>query len=200
MKFKCSFQLSAGVFLILVQLLLACSSPAGKESTREDKKEVIVTPAEAYNNYIVGLQDTIATGFMKLAASLARDDANDMQMEYERLGKSLSFSLNALQKLEKFNGDDSLKKAAEELILFYQSVYENEYRRILAIRTSPQGYSMETEKEMVKLSEDISVKEMVEDEKFLRAQAAFARKNNMQLIENPLQRSIDTIGVTYGGN
>jgi hypothetical protein len=145
-----------------------------------------------YNDKIVGYQNDVVTEMLNLNESINLDNSTHASIEAQRLQllKTAQRSVSDTQKMPAFEGNTELRDAAVSLFKFYEGIIRNEYKQMIDII-----YKEEiTEDDLATLNAlvaRITEDEIAFDERFEKAQSAFARVHGLDLIENELQEEID---------
>ena len=145
--------------------------------------------AAAYNDYIVGRQSTLIKNVLKFGEA-AKVNLDSAEALLDKFIPETERVITELKGMPLWKGDSSLRNAAVQSFTFYKRVFEEDYRRILAIRKDENA----GENEIIELNaiiEKISKEEEKFDKTFRNAQKDFAQKNKMKLIKNDLQKKID---------
>jgi hypothetical protein len=157
-------------------------------ATAAQTKEPIV-----YNDKIVGYQNDVVNEMLNLNASINQEGSTHASIEAQRLQllKTAQRSISDTQKMQAFEGNSELRDAAVSLFKFYDGVIRTEYKQMIDII-----YKEEiTEDDLTELNAlvvRITEEEITFDERFKKAQSAFARTHGLDLIENELQDEIDS--------
>lgn len=153
-----------------------------------------ITDPVVYNDKIVDYQNDIITAMLELSGSVGSDGYTLEMCEEIRLKtlKIANQSIAGVNKMQAFNGNDDLRKAALQLFQFYERIISNDYKDVMEI-----VYKEDVSDEDIARLEELSVK-VTEDETaldlvFEEAQIAFAEKNGFDLKENELQEDIDDL-------
>lgn len=150
------------------------------------------TDPVAYNDKIVNYQNQVVAGMLSLNESINIETTTHESIEKLRLElvKTAQSSISGTQKMPGFDGSTELRDAAVALFKFYEDVIQDEYKQMIDII-----YKEEiTEDDYANLTiilERVTQEEVAFDERFQNAQAAFARKHGLELIDNELQEEID---------
>ena len=150
-----------------------------------------MTPVE-YNDTIIKEQAKIIELMFDLVAKIETDLDGCEAVRLKTIVQCDS-SIQFVSKMEPFDGDASLKKTALDLFNFYKKAYQNEYKEMIAILQLGDKITAEDMARMTSLNEELAKKETSFDNAFQGAQAAFARKNNIMIEDNKLQKKIDNI-------
>ena len=149
--------------------------------------------AVEYNDKIVNCQNDI--GYKMLAIGeyvgsgeeTTKEEASNLR---EIALKAAKKAVSDLEKMGAYSGDDAMRQAALNLFRFYENILTNEYAQMVDILYKEDFTDADSE-QLGLLVQVVSEKEAPFDEKFQDAQVAFAKKNGLELEENPLQEKID---------
>jgi hypothetical protein len=150
-----------------------------------------MTPVE-YNDAIIGEQTKIYKIMLRMADYFSKDlkKADKVRLELvDQCQKSIDF----LKKLPAYEGDKDFRDAGVALFTFYKEISEKEYKEIIDILKKEQIEPADVEV-LRKLEEQITKREKPLDDAFQAAQQAFAKKHNLSLYENEIQKEIDKLG------
>ena len=150
-----------------------------------------MTPIE-YNDTIIKEQAKIIELMFDLVAKIETDLDGCEAVRLKTIVQCDS-SIQVVSKMEPFDGDASLKNTALDLFHFYKKAYENEYKEMIQILQLKENITPEDLARMTTLNEELAKKESTLDAAFQGAQAAFAKKNNIMIEDNKLQKKIDNI-------
>jgi hypothetical protein len=150
------------------------------------------TDPVVYNDKIVAYQNDIVSGMLNLNEAINVETSTRESIETLRvqLVKTAQTSIANTQKMSAFEGSSELRDAAVALFKFYEGVIKDEYRQMIDILYKEDI----TEEDFVNLDnllQRVTEEEVAYDERFQNAQAAFAEKHGLELMENELQEEID---------
>ena len=150
-----------------------------------------MTPVE-YNDTIIKEQAKIIELMFELVAKI---ETNLDECEAVRLKTIVQCdsSIQLVSKMEPFDGDASMRNTALDLFKFYKKAYENEYKEMIAILQLGDEITADDMARITLLNEELAKKETTFDAAFQGAQSAFAKKNNILIEDNKLQKKIDNI-------
>ena len=150
-----------------------------------------MTPVE-YNDTIIKEQAKIIELMFDLVAKIETDLDGCEEVRLKTIVQCDS-SIQFVSKMEPFDGDASMKNTALDLFNFYKKAYQNEYKEMIEILQLGDKITAEDMARMTSLNEELAKKETSFDSAFQGAQAAFAKKNNILIEDNKLQKKIDNI-------
>ena len=148
-----------------------------------------MTPVE-YNDTIIKEQAKIIELMFDLVAKIEKDLDGCEAVRLKTIVQCDS-SIQFVSKMEPFDGDASLKNTALDLFNFYKKAYQNEYKEMIEILQLGDKITAEDMARITLLNEELAKKETSFDNAFQGAQAAFARKNNIMIEDDKLQKKID---------
>lgn len=145
-----------------------------------------------YNDYIVEQQNKIGEKIIVFNEQMALDNMtyDKILPYYNALLSTTKDALDKLNKLEAFEKNADLKNAATELIKFYEKTFTNEYMEIMKLIFGS-DLSETTLNRVNELLQKITNEEGAFDNRFQTAQKAYAKKHNIELEENSLQKELD---------
>lgn len=144
-----------------------------------------------YNDFIVNQQNRIGAELIKFN-DLINADTNltnkaAVLNQLKLVSSTCTDAIGQVEKLRPFDNDFGLKKAAMDLLIFYESVFNLEYVEFVEILYSPQSNSQR----MNELLLSVSDREQKLDAAFNKCQTDFSKFHNFSLRENELQQKID---------
>jgi len=174
------------IILPLVVFITSCN-PKGEEKKSE---KTTFKSAIEYNDFIVKLQEKTIRKTLALGEVLQSGDSVAIQKSFTEFGEQAKASLAELKTLDSFEGDSELKDNALKLFQFYVTIYEKDYKEMVDIITSKNSTKKDAERVDVIVAK-VSAEETKFDAGFASAQDAFAKKHNMKILKNDLQKEID---------
>jgi hypothetical protein len=173
------------IFLValLLPLFYSCNRPV-----KGDNGVTYKSPVQ-YNDYIVSRQ----TKLMKNVLSFGETAQTDIDSAASMLGgfaKETQSMIQEIKGMPPYKGDSSLRDAAVRSFTFYKRVFEEDYVDLINIRKK-EDITEDDMAEMNRIVDKISKEEEGFDKAFHSAQNDFAKKNNMKLRENEMQKKID---------
>lgn len=172
---------------ILVLSFAACNQPA------KGKNGVTYKSAIQYNDYIVDRQTKLMKNVLEFGkvADISLDSAEAMLKKSAREAEKM---IGELKGMPPYKGDSALRDAAVKSFAFYKRVFEEDYLNILNIRRKgADNFTDEDVAEANRIVEKISKEEEGFDAEFHRAQADYAKKHKMKLMDNKMQKEIDKL-------
>jgi len=148
--------------------------------------------AVAYNDRIIAMQTRVVRGMIDFSKSFDAGDKSVMEKKYKELLSTIQGVIKEAQSIEGFDGNTQFRDAAVEMFSFYDSIAKKEYKEIMDILTkeTPDETDLPRINEIVT---SISQREEQLDRKFQGIQQAFARKHNIMLMDNKMQKQIDNL-------
>lgn len=176
------------IFFILI---LSAGFIACKQSVKGTNGVTYKNPVQ-YNDFIVGRQTELMKKIVAFSevAQTNPDSAFGMLKTYAR---ETDVMIKEMKGMPPYGGDSSLRDAAIHSFTFYKKIFEDDYRRILEITKSGENQTEEGAAKANEIVEKLAREEEQFDKDFHNAQESFARKNNMKLTENSMQKKIDDL-------
>lgn len=166
-------------------LLFSCKSKPTKGANG-----IVYKNAVEYNDYIVTRQTTLMKNIMSFV-DVAQADLDSAEILLDKYVKETGKMITEIKGMPPFKGDSSLRDAATGIFGFYKKIFDKDYRDIIHIRKGENGVSSEADAEIAKIVTRIEEEEKGFDSRFQGAQKTFARKNNMKLVDNEMQKAFD---------
>lgn len=176
--------LSSLIFLII--LISGCNQVVKGKNGKEYKTAV------AYNDAIVNHQSRIMKDILDFveASKTSLDSADRLLDVY--VGE-INVIIEDIKGMPAFRGDTALRNAAVQSFGFYKRIMSGDYKELIRLRKEGAGETTEGMEQMNTIVEKISKEEEGYDKEFHRAQLAFAKKNNITLTDNDMQKKIDDL-------
>jgi hypothetical protein len=150
--------------------------------------------AIAYNDEIVKLQTNVIESVLDLVEAFKARQPEAMKAKLRLFQQEATRSANAVADMPGFEGDVALREVALELMEFYESVSQNEFATMIDILSKPDSAITEYDVERLKeIESQVSAEEKELDMKLQRVQDEFARKHNIRIKANKIQRKIDNL-------
>lgn len=148
--------------------------------------------AVAYNDRIISMQSRIVQSMIDFSKSFDTGDRSAMEKKHAQLLSTIQSAIKEAQAIEGFDGNTQFRDAAVEMFNFYDSIAKKEYKEIMDIlkKDTPEEADLTRINEIVT---SISQREEQLDKKFQGIQQAFARKHNIMLMDNKMQKQIDNL-------
>jgi hypothetical protein len=171
------------VFILTLAVFAACNKPVKGTNGVTYK-----TPVQ-YNDYIVSRQTDLMRKVISFsnAAEQDIDSAANMLKGY---AAETTTMIGEIKGMPPYKGDTSLRNAAVQSFTFYKRVFEEDYMDIIDIRRK-EDLTQDDVDEMDRIVKKITKEEEGYDKAFHNAQNNFAKKNNMRLRENEVQKELD---------
>jgi hypothetical protein len=176
---------------ILFVLLLGTGFIACKESAKGTNGITYKSPVQ-YNDYIVGRQTTLMKNIVDFS-DMAQNNPDSAEKMLDAYSAETATMIKEIKGMPPYRGDSSLREAAIGTFSFYKKIFEDDYKQILQINKEGGGTTEEGADKLNSIIDKISKEEEKLDKTFHNAQSAFAKKNNMKLIENEMQKKVDDL-------
>lgn len=167
--------------LIVVTGFMACNSPE-----KGDNGVTYKSPVQ-YNDYIISRQTTLIEKIMKFSTTAQTDlDAADKLLDGYALDASAM--IKDIKGMPAYKKDTDFRDAAIGSFTFYRKLFDGFYKDIIRIRKED---AADADEQIDIVLEKLTAEEAVVDKTFHNAQEKFAKKNNMRLKDNEIQKKID---------
>jgi len=145
-----------------------------------------------YNDYIINRQTSLVQKILDFSriAQNNLDSADQLLDEYDVETDQM---ITDIEGMPPYKGDSTFRNAAIESFKFYKKVFGTDYKRLIAIKKEGGEETEEGSAEMKEIVDELSKHENKLDKIFHNAQLAFARKNNMKLDENEIQKRVEKL-------
>ncbi len=155
------------------------------------KAQTFSTPV-AYNDYIVNSQNELVSLLLVFNEQVAADGAekDSLLALADQMTLKAESLVSRVQAMSDYEGNWDLRNSALELFQFYVRTFSNEYREMIELIFATE-LDEATLTKLNEILEKVTNAETYYDNKFAEAQQAFAKKHNIELIENDLQEEVD---------
>ncbi len=190
-----------GVFLLHLEmrlqcalafcLLLTCLSSCSDSSSKGNKPGHF-GDAVSYNDYIIQRQGKIINHILTVANLVG----TDLDSAEALLGKGVLITDSALVEvgsMAPYQGDSTFRNRALSNFHFYRRLFTSDYRKIIAINRKGQTATQADIDTIQAIQEKLEAEEAELDKLLSNAQADFAKRNKMPLLENEVQKKIDSV-------
>ncbi len=170
--------------LLLIPLFYACKEPLkAKDGT------VFKTPAD-YNDYIISRQTNIIRKIIELG-NRAESSPDTAYTLLDQFTAETDRVIIEIKGMPPYQSDSAFRNAAIRSFTFYKKLFNENYRRILFIRTQGGDATEEGVQEILDITEKVKREEELLDKQLHSAQTGFAEKYNMKMRPNAIQKEID---------
>lgn len=147
----------------------------------------------AYNDHIVEIQEKVGQEMLEFSNTLlTSNDFNENETKRQDVLKELELSLRQLRNMAAFKGGSKLKKEAISVMEYYRDLFKYEYARVAALVTSKES-SISALETYFELQVEAEKKLKTNSDRLRLAQKAFAKENNVLVLDNPMQDQFDRI-------
>jgi hypothetical protein len=143
-----------------------------------------------YNEFIIARQGKIVGQILSVADTMVKDarTAESMLREGVLIADS---ALADLERLGSFKGDTAFRNAARASFRFYRRLFASEYPKVIRIRHGHDSGEQHTYMALNSIRLALEKEEAELDKRLGNAQAGFAKRNNMPLLQNGVQGKMD---------
>ncbi len=156
------------------------------------KQEETISATE-YNNQIIGEQTKIMNSMLTFIDAIQTSDKVKIDETRKNITSSCELSLTYLKKMEVFDKNFKFRDAAIKLITFYKEISEKEYFEMQQILEKGMNIVQADIEKMDEIDKTVGEKETQLDAEFQNAQQEFAKKYNVTIVDNEMQKKIDKL-------
>lgn len=180
--------------LLLLSLVTTVFFISCKNSTVKGTNGVTYTNPSQYNDYIVTKQTEVMKNIMAFGQQVGTAPG-EVLTKLPGYASEAEAAIKDIKGMPAYNDNTQMRDAAVDLFSFYADIFKNEYRQMaeLAQSLSNTPATPEQTQEIQKLVDQVASKESVLDRNFQKAQKDFAKKNNLVIQENEMQKEIDKL-------
>jgi len=153
-----------------------------------------LTPVE-YNDKIVNEQVKIAKLMFDIPATI--NDPETTEITINKAIAQADSSIENLEKLGGYKGDNTFQQAAINLFKFYKEICQKDFREMFSLinqmKTQTEPDSQAVVNRIQEISQNIAEKEKSFDESFANAQKSFAEKYQLKLDEQSFQKKLEEL-------
>jgi hypothetical protein len=177
--------------LFLCAILLVVFTACGNKKVK-GPNGITYNNAVEYNQYIVNKQ----TEVMHMVIAYIETVQTDPQRALDSLSvqaKEVDNIIKDLKGMPAYKGNTEMRDAAIESFNFYADVFRNEYKQMTELILSIDSTGA-TDEQMAlneKITADVTKREQVIVDKFLKSQKAFAKENRLKLEENKAEKEFE---------
>lgn len=148
--------------------------------------------ATEYNQYIVGKQTEILRMVFSFIDTVQINPQNAL-LHLDSQVKKVESIINDIKGMPAYKGNTGFRDAAIESFIFYAGVFKNEYKQMTELLITTMNTDATPEQIALndKLTEDITRRETVVVNNFLKAQRGFAKENRLKLQESKEQKKFE---------
>ncbi|MDB5274402.1 MAG: hypothetical protein JWO58_2769 [Chitinophagaceae bacterium] len=143
--------------------------------------------AAQYNNSIIKIQHKVTPDIVKFFKTFEKGTADDLKKQQAKLIKDFDAAIAKVNAMGDFEGDGELKKAALDWFKLYESSLKSEYDQVITL-VANRTRSKEDYTKLDDMTDELVKREEAVDAQFELAQAAFAKRHNLEMIERPLKK------------
>ena len=142
--------------------------------------------AAKYNNRIIKMQHKVTPDIVEFFKDFEKGTAEDLKKQKAKLIPEFNAAIKKIEAMPDFEGDAELKNAALDWFKLYKNSFETEYEHIIVL-VANRDRSKEDHAKLDKMTDELVVREEAVDAQFEKAQIAFAKRHNLELIERPIK-------------
>lgn len=176
--------LRAALLLPGILFLFACKQPVKGRNGITYK-----TPAD-YNDYIISRQTRLIKNIIALGR-VAGDYVDSAYGMLDTCAADASRAIDEIKGMPPYREDSAFRDAAVRTFSFYKKLFDESYKRILAIRQQGGDDTEEGSREILDITDQVKREEEVLDKQLHNAQTSFAEKYHMKMRPNTIQKEID---------
>lgn len=180
--------------LLLVSLFASIAFISCKSKTAKGPNGVTYNTPAQYNDYIVNKQGEIMKDIMVFGETLASDPKGLLE-KLPVYASEAETVVNDIKGMPAYSGNTEMRDEAVKLFSFYVDIFKNEYREMaqLSVTLDGQPANAEQTQQFNAFVAQVTKKEEPLDKSFQKAQRDFAKKHNMRMFENDMQKQIDNL-------
>ncbi|HVG11630.1 MAG TPA: hypothetical protein VM843_01445 [Flavisolibacter sp.] len=174
-------------FCLLLTSLSSCTNSSSKGN-----KPGHFDDAVSYNDYIIQRQGKIINHILAVASQVG----TDLDSAEALLGKGVLITDSALAQvgaMAPYQGDTTFRNRALGNFHFYRRLFTSDYRKIIAINRKGETATEADIEAIQSIQENLEAEEAELDKLLSNAQSDFAKRNKMPLLENDVQKKIDSV-------
>lgn len=163
--------------LILSSCIIACGNKKDPNLTYFEKPE-------DYNNYIIKEQIELFSTFDEFIHMIENDSIQHLRTAHDKLYQRSNLAVERINKLADFKKNTEFRDKSKELFLFYKNQCETNLKEMMNLIEKD---TLLTDEDQLRIEQivhyfDSTEKKLNDD--LIAAQISFAKKFNLELIEN----------------
>ncbi len=149
--------------------------------------------AKDYSNNIVAEQEKVVTTIIPFIEKFNTGDIDAARLLLEPIQVQCDSSINVIEKMGGFKGNDRMQKKALELVHFYRRSFTKDYNYILDVMGNANATLLEYEK-IEKIAQRFQVKEQKIVQELKELQLEFAKEHHFEVQEkNPMDEKLEQL-------
>ncbi len=163
--------------IIVVFILTACG-------TKKDPNLTYFEKAEEYNDYIIKEQIELFAAFDEFINQMETGNLQDLHTSFDKLYERAKMAVERMDKLADFKKNTEFRDKSKELFVFYKTQCETDLKEMLTLFEKD---TLMTEEDQMRIEEIANAFDNAEkklNDALIAAQEAFAKKFNLELVED----------------
>lgn len=160
-------------------LLLVTWPSIGQDTTEFNFKN-----AGDYNNFIMKeMTATVQKNFEYISLSVHSDEFDQLENKRNEVIRQISLAKENIAKMPRIDGDARLRDEALDVLNEYQNAFTLDYKDIIGLKKKSKD-SYESMEAYFRAEDEAEAKVNKATSQLRKAQAEYAEKNNMKIVEN----------------
>jgi hypothetical protein len=158
-------------------ILVSCGSKKDPNLTYFEK-------AEEYNDYIIKEQMELFAAFDEFINQMETGSMEDLHASFDKLYERSNTAVERMDKLADFKKNTEFRDKSKELFVFYKTQCETDLKEMLTLFEKDTLMTEEDQLRIEEIAKNFDHAEKKLNDALIAAQEAFAKKFNLELIEN----------------
>lgn len=129
-----------------------------------------------YNDRLISIQSNVLKVFNDLTEATNANNIEDVNKVHRNLLKVTKVSVEQIKKEKPYKGDDSFRNKLKNLLEFYKSISEKEFKEMVLILNKGNSITQSDIDRLSEIQKSIDEREKAFDNDLSKAQSAFAEK------------------------
>ncbi|MCX7743547.1 MAG: hypothetical protein N2167_03180 [Flavobacteriales bacterium] len=151
---------------------------------KKDPNLTYFEKAEEYNDYIIKEQVELFAAFDEFIHQMETGNMDQLQASFDKLYERSKTAVERMEKLADFKKNTEFRDKSKELFIFYKTQCETDLKEMLTLFEKD---TLMTEADQIRIEEIANAFDNTEkklNDALIAAQEAFAKKFNLELVED----------------
>jgi len=151
---------------------------------KKDPNLTYFEKAEEYNDYIIKEQVELFATFDEFINQMESGNLQDLHASFEKLYERAKIAVERMDKLADFKKNTEFRDKSKELFIFYKTQCETDLKEMLTLFEKDTLMTEEDQLRIEEIAKNFDHAEKKLNDALIAAQEAFAKKFNLELVEN----------------
>lgn len=166
------------LFLPIITLILISCGP------KKDPNLTYFEKPEEYNDYIIKEQVEVFAAFDEFIHHMETGSMEELQASFDKLYERSKTAVERMEKLADYKKNTEFRDKSKELFIFYKTQCETDLKEMMNLFAKDTLMTEADEMRITEIANAFDAKEKELNNALIAAQEAFAKKFNLELIED----------------